>query len=468
MTAMETVQSTTDSAQFGSKVMEQAPDSMKKEEGDLPTNTSGRRLRRLWLLGVLIIVALMVVRLLFIQGLIKPVRVVSGSMAPGLLGEHYEVDCGDCGFRFVCGVDQPPAGEVAVCPNCSYAKNDVTAEHLQRGERVLIDKVPLMWRSPRRWEVVAFRSPENDELAVKRVVGLPGEKVAIKHGDVYIDGQILRKSLDEQRAMAVLVHDDRFRPQLSNALPPRWRSDTEETQWRAEMGGYVFEAAAVRGVDLDQLNYHHWRCYSSPLPRDAPATMTDSDGYNQGLSRELNDVTDMMLVGRMEMSGEGRLTFSANDGRDAFEVEFDTANGLIRLRRGNREMAKTELPNWIVGREVKLEFSLCDQQVWLAIDGQVLLSQSFDPPEHPSQPSYQPLSIAADRLQVRLRDLQVLRDVYYLEPLGTGRDWSLDRPLADDGYFLLGDNPPISTDSRHLASGGLVRKRLVGKVLHFW
>ncbi len=449
--------------------MQPTQDSMKHEEGDLPINTSRRRFRRRWLLGVLIIAALMIIRLLFMQGLVKPVRVVSGSMAPGLLGEHYEVACGDCGFRFVCGVDEPPAGDVAVCPNCGYAKNDVTAEHRRRGARVLIDKLPPAWRAPRRWEVVAFRSPENGELAVKRVVGLPGEHVAIKQGDVFINGRILHKSLEQQRAMAVLVHDDRFRPQLSTALPPRWQSVAENTQWRADPGGYVFEPAAERGVnvDLDQLQYHHWRCFSSPLPRDAPASLTDSDGYNQGLSRELNDVTDVLLVCRMEMSGEGRLTISANDGRDAFEVDFDTANRLIRLRRSNREMVKTELPKGVVGRDVKVEFSLCDRQVWLAIDGQVRLSQSFDPSEHAAQPSQQPLSIGADGLRVRLRDLQVLRDVYYLEPLGTGRDWSLDRPLADGEYFLLGDNPPISTDSRHWPSGRLLRNRLVGKVLHF-
>ena len=42
---------------------------------------------------------------------------------------------------------------------------------------------------------------------MKRVVGLPGETIEIRGGDVYVNGAIARKSLAQQREMAVLVHD---------------------------------------------------------------------------------------------------------------------------------------------------------------------------------------------------------------------------------------------------------------------
>jgi signal peptidase I len=55
------------------------------------------------------------------------------------------------------------------------------------GDWVLSERVSYWFRRPRRWEVVAFES--NDGLPVmKRVVGLPGEEVALRQGRVLING----------------------------------------------------------------------------------------------------------------------------------------------------------------------------------------------------------------------------------------------------------------------------------------
>ncbi|MEQ8849324.1 signal peptidase I [Botrimarina sp.] len=56
---------------------------------------------------------------------------------------------------------------------------------LVEGQRVLVRR----WATPRRWDVVVIRSPEDPRrLLVKRVVGLPGERVALRAGDVWVDG----------------------------------------------------------------------------------------------------------------------------------------------------------------------------------------------------------------------------------------------------------------------------------------
>ena len=55
---------------------------------------------------------------------------------------------------------------------------------------------------------------------MKRIVGLPGESVQIRDGDVYIDGEIQRKTLAEQKRLAVLVHDADYSPRLSKDVPP--------------------------------------------------------------------------------------------------------------------------------------------------------------------------------------------------------------------------------------------------------
>ena len=62
-------------------------------------------------------------------------------------------------------------------------------------EYILTDKISYRFREPRRGEVVVFKSPEDkDKDFIKRVIGLPGEKVKITQGQIYINGAVLKES----------------------------------------------------------------------------------------------------------------------------------------------------------------------------------------------------------------------------------------------------------------------------------
>ena len=55
---------------------------------------------------------------------------------------------------------------------------------------LVTEKVLFKMRAPQRGEVVIFHPPENPEINyIKRVVGLPGETVAIREGGVHINGR---------------------------------------------------------------------------------------------------------------------------------------------------------------------------------------------------------------------------------------------------------------------------------------
>lgn len=57
------------------------------------------------------------------------------------------------------------------------------------GDRVLTELVSYRFRQPRRWEVVAFRRPDGT-IVMKRVVGLPGEKLQMgDKGELVINGR---------------------------------------------------------------------------------------------------------------------------------------------------------------------------------------------------------------------------------------------------------------------------------------
>ncbi len=61
------------------------------------------------------------------------------------------------------------------------------------GDTVLVNKTAYWFKSPKRWDIVAFHSPQPEEGGpinlVKRIVGLPGETVYISGDQVHIDGK---------------------------------------------------------------------------------------------------------------------------------------------------------------------------------------------------------------------------------------------------------------------------------------
>ncbi len=51
---------------------------------------------------------------------------------------------------------------------------------LSEGDWLLVDPTTSRW--PRRGSIVAFRQPDTGTLAVKRVAGVPGERIAFREG----------------------------------------------------------------------------------------------------------------------------------------------------------------------------------------------------------------------------------------------------------------------------------------------
>lgn len=61
---------------------------------------------------------------------------------------------------------------------------------LENSEKIILDKVSLKFAPLKRFDVVVFDYQGNN-LYIKRIVGLPGERVQIKDGKVYINDSLL-------------------------------------------------------------------------------------------------------------------------------------------------------------------------------------------------------------------------------------------------------------------------------------
>ncbi len=409
------------------------------------------------------------VRLLTFQGWLRPLRVQGGSMAMGLLGRHIEIPCDDCGREFACGLEYPPEDNGAVCPNCGYAANRINPSRTVAGRRVMVDRLRFLWSDPQPWQLVAFRSPDKSKpLSVKRLLAVGTGRLEIRDGDVFVNGKIRRKSMRQLMAMRILVHDDRFRPRQDTPLPPRWQSSQPDSRWQTTKDGYRFtpahadDDAHVDDQSLDWLAYQQWTCWPHPSPpaeRTATGPILDHYGYNQGLSRgSLHRVRDLMISCRLQLDRQGQAMVRLSDGVEVFDLEL-TSDGrrCDLLRNGQRVCSAVgRLPK----QPVRLDFALCDQQALVSIHGRATIEYQFQ--RSGVKRGTQLLAFAAPWGQLGIGNLQVFRDVHYLGPRGASK-WKAEASLRGDGVFLLGDNVPISTDSR--SWGYLSRKELLGPVV---
>ncbi len=64
--------------------------------------------------------------------------------------------------------------------------------NLHTNQRLVVEKLSYRFHAPQRFDVVVLEVPsQGDELLIKRVIGLPGETVEIRDGQVWINDQPL-------------------------------------------------------------------------------------------------------------------------------------------------------------------------------------------------------------------------------------------------------------------------------------
>jgi len=68
---------------------------------------------------------------------------------------------------------------------------------IMTNDRIVAFRLSYLFRPPQRFDMVVFRGPEGDPtLYVKRIIGLPGDRVIILDGHVYINGSSVPERYD--------------------------------------------------------------------------------------------------------------------------------------------------------------------------------------------------------------------------------------------------------------------------------
>lgn len=67
---------------------------------------------------------------------------------------------------------------------------------LSDGDNLIVDKISYRFHKPERYDIIVFPFQyEENTYYIKRIIGLPGEKVQIgEDGAIYIDGKVLEES----------------------------------------------------------------------------------------------------------------------------------------------------------------------------------------------------------------------------------------------------------------------------------
>jgi signal peptidase I len=264
------------------------------------------------------------------------------------------------------------------------------------GDRVLVDKMQYETgiRQPQRFDVVVFKYPkgpiENNtpKNYIKRLLGLPGEILAIffgrlfrfapppgepppfqedrldptvkakdlwQHPFMHVNAEKSRKLFDDGRltiirktpsvmvALRRIVYDNDFQAKDMVNFP-RWAPATKGSQWVGDKR-FGFSRADAKAEQVDWLRYQHRvRPKEGPPPADLkPQLITDFMGYNafetsdrhghiSPHTPEENWVGDLMLECQVEATkAEGEFWLELSKGINRFQARWDLGSGVCTL-----------------------------------------------------------------------------------------------------------------------------------------
>ena len=65
------------------------------------------------------------------------------------------------------------------------------------GDQLIVEKFSYYFNEPERYDIIVFPFSENSSY-IKRIIGLPGEIIQIKNGQVYLNGEILDENYGKE------------------------------------------------------------------------------------------------------------------------------------------------------------------------------------------------------------------------------------------------------------------------------
>jgi signal peptidase I len=481
-------------------------------------------------------------------------RIPTGSMADTLKGAHFRLACQECGYKYSYGFvprefglpeDTVPSLDAPLpitrCPSCGrypprlkcrrcgqtydtrtlmnengFRRNrsspdevpmfpsrcprcngELMSDELMpvaNGDRILVLKCIYQFFEPKRWDVVVFKNPPEPTVNyIKRLIALPGEKVQIIDGDVYINDQIARKPPKVQKELWMLVYDNDYQPVRPD------RGAFKNGVWRQPFRN-VGDSQWVTTDNDDPTEFR----------LDSPGDQVNSLFYDTAIGNSFrtiyayNDVnfygnmpycSDLMV--RFHCLAEGSkgnigIALTKHETIYRAKVDFDSGTLVVtKQEQGTEPVDLVQMPvkQHPAGKQVFVKFALVDRQVVFEYDGTTWTHDlgrglpNIEVAREDTEPRVEIFGSGS----LTLSHVAIFRDTYYTE-MRYGNSGEYGRATKDpfvldkNQFFVLGDNSPNSEDCRWweqpgLANAGLPEYRvgivprdyLVGKALFvYW
>jgi signal peptidase I len=370
--------------------------------------------------------------------------------------------------------------------------------------------LPREFSPPKRWDVIVFHCPVvdvrcrtcgtystgvridesakcpvcgstdvqilNEKNYIKRLIGLPGETIRIRHGDILVNGKLAVRPPDVQDAQWQFVYDSAYVPKEPVASAP--------AAWITEEGATKLDGATLRltpgaggraearyGRRISDVSTYSG--YDSMLPYYS-AGERGAAYYPVGEIKCDAEVT-------LDRAGVLRLAIDEDESHYVGTVRFGAAGAKTSLRASSDGIASVESDFAAEpGKRHRVTFTNASGRLELAVDGATVLSC-----EHPMPQNAQTVSsgaaLSVESAEAEFSRVRLYRTVYYRPPDGgtfaadiSGRSVMMPDSLIgadgyrlpEDQYLVLGDNQPNSWDSRYW--GTVPRRNLIGQGVVLW
>jgi len=407
-------------------------------------------------------------------------RIPTGSMADTLRGAHFRLRCSQCGYKYEHGFvprnyqypeDTIPSGSVRLpptrCPNCGYFwpqgyALDSAQMPVANGDRILVLKCIYQFFQPKRWDVVVFKNPLDPTVNyIKRLIGLPEEKVEIIDGDPYINGQLARKPPKVQSELWMPVYNNDYQP-----VQPRqgsFNGHAWQQPFRNEPGSKwivpdpnnptVFRLKSA----ADQINTLF---YDTTIGND----FRTAYAYDEVSRYNYMPYSSDLMVRFYARSAEtvGRLGISLSKYETNYEawVDFTGEMAITKIEKDGKTWDLTRLkPIKIdINKPILVKFANIDHQLVFQVGSKKLVYDLGPGPDDagPIKADIAPQAKIFGSGQLALSHVAIFRDIHYTKTDAPNRASQGDPiTLEKDEFFVLGDNSPNSEDCRLWNKKGL-------------
>ncbi|MCK6459076.1 MAG: signal peptidase I [Planctomycetes bacterium] len=307
------------------------------------------------------------------------------------------------------------------------------------GDRILVDKYRWLFGEPHRYEPTVFQYPLNrTRNFIKRLVGLPGERLKIEGGDIWTsrDGgktwRIERKGADAREALFFPFYPepvekrDVFRNRENWDTGPGWTADERKRRFAVDAS-----AKSTMSFRAEVLAYSE-HMYGYPELREG------GDGAG-----------DLRVRFDLDVERAGTLAILLTERGLAHRLVLgpDGSKAIIALAEGSEKEHPLDV-RLAPGGEYEISFANVDDALVVEIGGDARLTTEIPFPAefaHEATSSWQHrVLLEAEGLKAAIERIRIERDVQYGDQYAPEGEWD----IPEGHYFMLGDNTNSSKDSR--------------------